>query len=118
MVSGPWTELKLVVMPSCASRNNGTVYDKDKKKYCSEVYAGYGRPSWNDRLGDSTFPCTFDTQRLAPVDHPVAVVNQDVNAGSGLEISPALVVNKAIISNTPLASSRFFNRRIAGRAAM
>jgi hypothetical protein len=31
-----------------------------------------------------------------------------VNAGSVLEISPALVISKTIISNTPLASSGFF----------
>jgi hypothetical protein len=44
---------------------------------------------------------------LAPDDHPVAVVNQDVTAGNVLEISPALVLSKAVISNTPLASSSF-----------
>ena len=105
--------LNLVVIPAYASRKNGTVYDEDKKKYCSKVYAGYGRPSWNDRImaslfRDASFPYTFDTQRLAPDDHPVAVVNQDVTAGNVLEISPALVLSKAIISNTPLASSSFF----------
>jgi hypothetical protein len=105
--------LNLVVIPAYASRKNGTVYDEDKKTYCSKVYAGYGRPSWNDRImaknfPDDTFPYTFDTQRLAPDDHPVAVVNQDVTAGNVLEISPALVLSKAIISNTPLASSSFF----------
>jgi SET domain len=105
--------LKLVVIPTYASRKNGTVYDEDKKKYCSKVYAGYGQPSWNSRVlaslfADVTFPYKFETQRLAPVDHPVAVVNQDVNAGTVLEISPALVISKALVADTPLASSGFF----------
>ena len=78
MVSGP--EAGATGRPHVYVTENGTVYDEDKKKYCSKVYAGYGRPTWNDRVMASlaagiTFPFTFDSHhRLPPIDHPLAVV--------------------------------------------
>ena len=115
-------KLNLVVIPAYASRKNGTVYDEDKKTYCSKVYAGYGRPTWNDRVmaaavglsssaggTTGTFPFKIDANhRLAPTDHPSAVSNQDVKAGTVMEIAPALALSKAVVANTPLAFSSFF----------
>jgi hypothetical protein len=104
--------LELMTVPTYASRKNGTVYEEDKKKYCSKIHAGFGKPSWEGRVLASIFgqpfPYTMKLERLAPEDHPEAVVNQDVSAGAVLEMVPALVVNSHMIGDTPLAPMSFF----------
>lgn len=104
--------LEMVTIPTYASRKNGTIYEEDKKAYCSKVYAGIGRPSWDDRVMASVYEekhkNLINTQRLADLDHPAAVVNQHVSAGTVLEIAPALVLSKDKVDNTALAPMSFF----------
>lgn len=106
-------KLDMVTIPTYASRKNGTVFEEDRKQYCSKLYAGIGQPAWTGRVQASIFPgvtvpFTLNAQRLAPTDHPVAVIKQDVRAGTTLEIAPALVMNKDFVAHTALAPHCFF----------
>lgn len=104
--------LELVAVPTYASRKNGTVYEEDKKKYCSKMYAGFGKPTWDKRVVASwlqqAFPHEMNSERLPSVDHPVAVANQDILSGAVVEMAPALVVGKTMIKDTALAPLSFF----------
>lgn len=103
--------LELMVVPASASRKTGAVYQQDKQNYCSKIYAGFGKPSWEHKVLASVFiefPYKMNIERLAPVDHPLAVVHQDVAAGTVLEMVPALVVSKDKVVNTLLAPMSFF----------
>jgi hypothetical protein len=105
--------LDMVVIPTYTTRKNGTIFEQDRKQYCSKLYAGIGQPAWTGRVQASIFPgitvpFTFNAERLAPTDHPVAVIKQDVMAGTTLEIAPALVMNKVLLAKTALAPTCFF----------
>lgn len=84
---------------------------KTRKSTAPRSMLALGKPSWEERVVASIFtdfPYKMNIERLAPVDHPLAVVNQDVTAGTVLEMVPALVVGKEKVVNTKLAPMSFF----------
>jgi hypothetical protein len=103
-------KLELVLVPTYLSRKNGTTYDEDKKKYCSKIHSGLGQPTWISRILNIVYSdlFIFNISRLPMDDHATAVAKQAVLVGETLEMSPALIIDKKMVSNTPLAPSCFF----------
>lgn len=101
-------KLELIDIPSYESRKNGTTFERDKNSFCSKVYAGVGRPSWeNGILKSGHIPYKHKIEYLAPSDHPSAIAKVDVAAGTVLEISPALIVSLPQIFMTPVGPMGF-----------
>jgi hypothetical protein len=75
--------------------------------YCSLIYGGIGQAGWSRVLASLAadgreLPYSLN-KRLPKDDYPVAVVRQDVEAGTLLEMAPALILSATKIRNTVLA---------------
>jgi SET domain len=105
-------KLELKLVPPYESQKNGTVYEEDKKKYCSKIHSGIGQPTWKSHIEDEVDLNTilFQDSRLPPRDHPTAVAKTMVKTGDILEISPALVLDQTKVTRESnlLAPSCFF----------
>jgi hypothetical protein len=102
-------KLELVLVPTYLAQKNGTTFEEDKKKYCSKIHSGLGKPTWTSRiLKSNSEHFIFDVNRLPSDDHATAVAKQAVSVGEILEMSPGLIMDKEKVINTPLAPSCFF----------
>mmetsp|Transcript_13499 Transcript_13499/g.27159 ORF Transcript_13499/g.27159 Transcript_13499/m.27159 type:complete len:501 (+) Transcript_13499:94-1596(+) len=94
---------------SMDDKDDGNIFDRHSKEFCSKIYSGLGLPSWKDRLlpllpKEYKLPFYTDLKWLAPSDAGLgdAKTKIGVRKGDRLEVSTALVLSHEFTKNTAL----------------
>ncbi|OEU11474.1 hypothetical protein FRACYDRAFT_245320 [Fragilariopsis cylindrus CCMP1102] len=104
--------LKMVTPPESKSKSLSTFFDLYSNQYCSKIYAGVGRPSWEDRLlpilppkQNYNLPFSIEDIQLPKFDAGLWDAKTKINnikQGDRLEISTALVLSLEFTRKTSL----------------
>ena len=98
-------------MADNVAESNITIDEMDqyRRDYCSKSFAGIGADTYNNRItSGSEQVFKLDAERLPVDDAPTAVARVSITNGERIEIAPALVLSREMVTGTAIAPLCFF----------